>query len=206
MSAPDPDQAGPVPRSGLRIRASHLRQFGKFGLVGASGVLVNLAVAILMHKLHGGTVNARDPLFQIPFTRYYARYLHLVWVVSFLVANLWNFQLNRSWTFRTSSHASWWREFGPFLLVGSVAAFVGIFLITALTHPESWLYLPDPWFTEAVGLRSRYYWAQLITIVLTMPINFVVNKVWTFRAARHQPGVPVSAQEAGAVASTERTP
>jgi len=27
----------------------------------------------------------------------------------------------------------------------------------------------------------------LITIVVTMPINFVANKLWTFRAVRHHP-------------------
>ncbi len=170
----------PLPKFGRR----HVRQFVKFGIVGASGVLVNLAVAIVLHKLNGGTVNARRALLPLPLG-YNVRYVHLVWIGSFLVANLWNFQLNRGWTFRARLHGSWWRQFWPFLAVGSVAAFVGIFVITVLTHPESALQLPDPYFTEQVGLRSRYYWAQLITIVLTMPINFIVNKLWTFRAVRH---------------------
>ncbi len=161
-----------------------MTQFVKFGLVGASGVLVNMAVTVAMHKLNGGTVNAREPLAAIPFTRYSVRYLHLVWIVAFLVANLWNFQINRGWTFRARRQRSWWRQFLPFLAVGSAAAVAGLFIITALTHPESPVHLPDPYFTEQVGLRSRFYWAQLITIVLTMPINFVVNKLWTFRAVR----------------------
>ncbi|MFZ1288219.1 MAG: GtrA family protein [Candidatus Phosphoribacter sp.] len=158
-----------------------VRQFVKFGLVGGSGVVVNMLVTIAMHKLNGGTVNGRAALFAIPATPYFARYLHLVWIVAFLVANLWNFQLNRRWTFRATGYASWWRQFWPFLLVGSVAAVAGLFIITALTHPESPIYLPEPWFNESAGLRSRVYWAQLLTIVLTMPINFVVNKLWTFR-------------------------
>ena len=61
-------------------------------------------------------------------------------------------------------------------------------IIAGLTHPESPIYLPDPYFHEQAGLRSRFYWAQLITIVVTMPINFVVNKLWTFRSVRHRGG------------------
>ena len=46
------------------------------------------------------------------------------------------------------------------------------------------MYLPEPWFHEERGLNSREYWSQLIAILITMPINFVVNKLWTFRAVR----------------------
>lgn len=172
--------------TGLQRHRRNIRQFLAFGIVGGSGVLVNMTVTVIMHKLHGGTANGRDPLFQLVPTPYYARYLHLVWIVAFLVANLWNFQLNRRWTFRSSRHSTWWRQFWPFLAVGSGAALAGLFVITALTHPESPVYLPDPYFHEGAGLRSRFYWAQLITIVVTMPINFVVNKLWTFRAVRHR--------------------
>ena len=55
-----------------------IRQFVKFGIVGGSGVVVNMLVTVAMHKLHGGTVNGRAPLFPLPPTPYYARYLHLV--------------------------------------------------------------------------------------------------------------------------------
>lgn len=163
----------------------NLRQFIRFGIVGGSGVVVNMAVAIVMHKLHGGTQNGNDAMFAIPFSDFNVRYRHLVWMGAFFVANLTNFQLNRTWTFRSAKHSSWWREFWPFLAVGSVAAAAGLFILTAFTHPGSPLYLPDPTFNETKGLHSREYWAQLLTIVVTMPINFVVNKLWTFRAVRH---------------------
>ncbi len=147
-----------------------------------------MVVTVAMHKLNGGTVNGRAPLAPVPFTDYFVRYVHLVWIVAFLVANVWNFQLNRRWTFRATRGSSWWRQFWPFLAVGSAAAATGLVIITGLTHPESPIYLPDPYFHEQAGLRSRFYWAQLITIVVTMPINFVVNKLWTFRSVRHRGG------------------
>ena len=169
-----------------RYRRS-LRQFVRFGIVGGSGVLVNMVVAVALHRLNGGTVHGNDPLVGIPFTDFNVRYRHFVWIAGFLVANLTNFQLNRSWTFKSAKHAGWFKEFLPFLTVGSVAAFLGLFILTAFTHPSSLTYLPDPYFNESAGLKSREYWAQLLTIVITPPINFVVNKVWTFRAVRsHQ--------------------
>ncbi len=161
-----------------------VRQFLKFGLVGGSGVLVNMLVAIAMNKLNGGTAHAQDVLFSIPGTAFNVRFTALVWIVGFLVANIWNFQLNRSWTFQTSKHASWLSEFWPFLAVGSAAAVVGLVLKIAMTNPTSPVYLPEPYFHENAGLQSREYWSQLIAIVLTMPINFLVNKLWTFRAVR----------------------
>jgi len=162
-----------------------LRQFARFAVVGGSGVAVNMVVAVVMNKLNGGTRNAQEILFSLPGTPFNFRFTSLVWIAGFLVANLWNFQLNRSWTFKSSKHATWWSEFWPFLAVGSAAALVGLFLKIAMTNPTSIFYLPAPYFHENAGLQSREYWSQLITIVLTMPINFVVNKLWTFRAVRH---------------------
>ncbi|MDO5285677.1 MAG: GtrA family protein [Actinomycetia bacterium] len=174
-------------RPSLRQRHGRtLRQFIKFGLVGGSGVLVNMVVAIIMNKLNGGDEFAQDILFAIPGTAYNFRFTSLVWIGAFLVANLWNFQLNRSWTFRSSAHATWFSEFWPFLAVGSAAAAAGLFIKVAMTNPTSPLFLPEPYFHGGggAGLQSREYWAQLITIVVTTPINFVVNKLWTFRSVR----------------------
>lgn len=162
------------------------RQFVMFGLVGGAGIVVNMIVAIIMNKAHGGTANAQQILFAIPGTEFNFRFTSLVWIVAFLVANLFNFQLNRSWTFRGTAKAPWFHEFWPFLLVGSVAALAGLFIKIAFTNPTSPIYLPEPWFHENAGLQSREYWSQLLTILITMPINFIVNKLWTFRHVRNR--------------------
>ncbi|MBB1510843.1 GtrA family protein [Tessaracoccus sp. MC1756] len=166
-----------------RYRRS-LGQFLKFGIVGGSGVLVNMVVAVVMNRLNGGSQNAQDIVWSIPASEFNLRFTAVVWIVAFLVANLYNFQLNRWWTFKSTKHATWWAEFWPFLAVGSVAAAVGLVIKILLTNPSSPVYLPEPYFHEERGLNSREYWAQLIAIMLTMPINFIVNKVWTFRAVR----------------------
>jgi len=162
-----------------------LRQFVKFGLVGGAGVVVNMLVTIALNKANGGTVNAQRPLLHL-WGPYYFRYTTFVWLGAFAVAVLFNFVLNRYWTFRHGAKAPFWREFWPFVLVGSVAAAVGIFVKLAFTNPTSPVYLPEPWWHENAGLASREYWSQLFTIVLTMPVNFVVNKLWTFTAVRRR--------------------
>ena len=68
----------------------------------------------------------------------------------------------------------------------AAAALIGIFIKIGFTNPTSPFYLPQPWFHENAGLQSREYWAQLLTILITMPINFLVNKLWTFRAVRRR--------------------
>src|SRR5918997_1453267 len=131
----------------------------RFGVVGFSGVFVNLP----------GTI------------------------IAFLVANLWNFQLNRAWTFRSAKHWGWLREYLPFLTVGLLAQIVGLGILTLLMHPQSPLGLSPEFFDDSTGFRTRLYWAQLITIGVVTPVSFVLNKIWTFSAVRGKNSVAGSA-------------
>lgn len=160
------------------------KQFLRFGVVGGSGVLVNMLIAFVMTKAHGGDAHDNDPLFTFPDTDIAFRWTVLVWIAGFLVANFTNFQLNRSWTFRNVEHRSWWREFWPFFGIGAAAAVVGAFIKIGLTNPTSPIFLPNPPFDGKSGLTSRSYWAQIITIIITTPINFVFNKLFTFVAVK----------------------
>lgn len=168
-------------------------QFIRFGIVGGSGVLVNMAVAVVVNKLHGGSANATQILFPIPGTSFNFRFSSLVWILSFLIANTYNYQLNRSWTFRGTKRG-WWAGFWQFLAIGAVAALIGMILKAMMMSPDSVLSLRGPWFDDwqwrhggAIihqiedALHSPEYVSQAIAILVTMPINFVVNKLWTFR-------------------------
>jgi putative flippase GtrA len=157
----------------------------RFGAVGASGVLVNMLTLILVKKLGP---DEHEAILALGGTEYHVRWYHVYSTIAFLVANLWNFQLNRSWTFRTSRHARWLREYLPFLAVGLLAQVVGLVLLTLLMHPNSALHLPESVFDNSTGFRTRLYWAQLIVIAVTTPVSFVLNKLWTFAAVRtHHP-------------------
>ena len=164
-------------------------QFGRFALVGATGVLVNMIALIAVKRL-GPLPDVA--LFGLPPTSFHVRWYHLYSTAAFLVANLWNFQLNRSWTFRSTSHKTWWREYWPFLAVGFLGQAIGLVLLTMLMHHGSPIALPRSTFDDSSGLKTRLYWAQLIVIGVVTPLSFVLNKVWTFAAVRthHLEAVP----------------
>jgi putative flippase GtrA len=153
----------------------------RFGAVGITGVVVNMVALIVANKLGPGHTQGVAGL---PFSDFNVRWYHVYSTIAFLVANLSNFQLNRTWAFQTSRHRAWWKEYWPFLTVGALGQAVGLLLLTALMHPGSVLSLPTSILDDSSGFRTRLYWAQLIVIVLVTPISFVFNKLWTFNAVR----------------------
>jgi putative flippase GtrA len=165
-------------------------QFVRFALVGGTGVVVNLIALVIVKRL------GPDPelaMFALRPTAFHARWYHLYSTAAFLVANLWNFQLNRSWTFRSSRHSRWFKEYWPFLAVGLLGQAIGLVLLTLLMHHGSPIALPTDPLDDSTGLRTRLYWAQLIVIVVVTPLSFVLNKLWTFAAVRtrHLDAVPI---------------
>ena len=153
----------------------------RFGIVGVSGVVVNMLALIVANKVGPAHEGA---LVGLPFGDFNIRWYHVFSTFAFLVANLWNFQLNRSWAFQTSRHAGWWKEYWPFLAVGALGQLIGLLVLTALMHPGSPVALSTSVFDDSSGFRTRLYWAQLIVIALVTPLSFVLNKVWTFNAVR----------------------
>lgn len=164
------------------------RQFIKFGLVGGTGVIVNLIVVIIARKVGLSLdTNEHDVFLNLLGTRWNIRYSHVYATLAFLVANIWNFQLNRSWTFRTKNRPNWFKQFFPFLFAGLSALIVNLIVITLLTNPTSPLALPTDIFDDSTGFRNRLYWANLIGVILGTPANFILNKIWTFRARKQKP-------------------
>lgn len=175
--------------SRLRDRyGNSARQFVRFGIVGGSGVIVNFATLWLLRKVFpliwpsaGRDYNV---FWSIPGTNFNIRWYMIYVAIAFLVANVWNFQLNRWWSFKSYKHASWWREYWPFLAVGLVCLGIGQFIVYALMHHGSPIALSTTVLDDSTGLRTRLYWANLIMIIVTIPVSFVLNKFWTFRAIR----------------------
>jgi putative flippase GtrA len=165
-------------------------QFVRFALVGGTGVVVNLIALVIAKRLGPQPEIA---LFALRPTVFHVRWYHLYSTAGFLVANLWNFQLNRSWTFRSSRHSRWLKEYWPFLAVGMLGQAIGLVLLTLLMHHGSPIALPIDPLDDTSGLRTRLYWAQLIVIVVVTPLSFVLNKLWTFAAVRtrHLEAVPI---------------
>jgi putative flippase GtrA len=87
-----------------------VRQFVKFGIVGASGLFVNLALfTVLQHFT--------------PLEQQKARFL-VNYSISFLSGGVSNYFLNRIWTFRSSGHAL--KQGFQFISVSLIALGVGL--------------------------------------------------------------------------------
>lgn len=150
-------------------------------MVGGSGALVNMLVVIILKKVGP---SYRDVFIDLPLTDFNVRWYHVIVTIAFLVANFWNFWINRRWTFRTTKHSSWYSEYPPFLAVGAIGQVLSLGLVTALIHSGSPISLSDRLFDDSSGFRTKLYWAQLISIVVVTPVTFLVNKFWTFSAVR----------------------
>lgn len=118
-------------------------QLAKFGIVGASGYVVNLAVYAVL--LDAGV------------------HFRLAAVVSFVVSATSNYLLNRAWTFRAQR--------GHFAYQG-----VRFLVVSAVSLAAN-----QVWLTVFVWAGTGKIAAQAVSIVLVMPLNFLGNKLWSFR-------------------------
>jgi putative flippase GtrA len=87
-----------------------VRQFVKFGIVGASGFIVNLIVFTLVQWAQ-------------PLDERAMRYT-MTFSIAFLAGGVSNYFLNRIWTFRATGHAV--VQGAQFLTVSAIALLVGL--------------------------------------------------------------------------------
>jgi putative flippase GtrA len=129
---------------GMRRPANWL-QLIRFGLVGGTGFVVNLAVyALCVHALG------------VPY--------QVAAVAAWLVAVLNNFVLNRHWTFDASAGPVRFQAI-RFFAVSLVAFLFGLLLLTLLVESGGMAKVP----------------AQAIAVAASTPLNFIGNKLWSFR-------------------------
>lgn len=125
----------------LRRRTNWV-QLVKFGIVGASGYVVNLVVFALL--LGWGA--------------------HVAAAISFVVAAANNYWWNRHWTFvHQKAH------------IGAQGARFFVVSLAAFAVNQLWLVL----FIDL--LHWRKIASQAIAIILVTPLNFLGNKLWSFR-------------------------
>ena len=89
---------------------------------------------------------------------------HLAAGISFIVSALGNYLLNRYWTFAATK--------GHFGQQG--AKFLSVSLVALIVN-QLWLLVFLDW------LHFGKISAQAISIVLVLPLNFLGNKLWSFR-------------------------
>lgn len=161
------------------------RQFIQFGIVGASGFIVNQAIFVLAKKISeaGWGIDVQDAFLNLLGSQYHFRWYHVFSVIAFALANIWNFCLNRYWTFRHEHKRAWWKQLPQFMAVGVFGLIITLLVSTALVNPESPIALPHDFFDNSTGLRTRAYWGNFIGVIVAVPANFLFNKLWTFRSA-----------------------
>jgi len=162
------------PPAAARSLGANLWQFVRFCLVGGSGVIVNLVVFTLVllvwllvsghiHSAGGLASSVHGLIVKKDTAGVPAAAAYLANAAGFIVSVMTNYYLNRRWTFRSSKDIG--SELPKFFTV-SVVAYGGQLAIFWLLREQAHV-APIP--------------SQLIAIVFVMPINFVANKLWSFR-------------------------
>lgn len=129
-------------------------QFVKFGIVGVSNTLLSYVLNVLVLLLLGP--------FQFSWDYFVGN------IVSFLLSVLWSFYWNNKYVFKTERGEK--RSIGKALLKTYISYGVtGIVLNNILSY--IWIDL----------LSISKYIAPLINLVLSVPINFFMNKFWAFK-------------------------
>jgi putative flippase GtrA len=130
-------------RTAAALRRRHnWVQLVKFGVVGGTGYVINLAVFAAL--LGWGA--------------------HVAAAISFVVSAASNYWWNRHWTFVGQK--------GSFAMQG-----MRFYIVSAVSFAfnQLWLVVFIDW------LHWREVLSQAIAIVLVTPLNFLGNKLWSFR-------------------------
>ncbi|WP_448855532.1 GtrA family protein [Corynebacterium camporealensis] len=161
-------------------KSSMLREFVIFAFIGGMGAVVNLGVFVFCMKVAGFFgVEASLPIVPNVFWDFSFRVEHVFIILAFVLANFFNFALNSRVNFKNQAGKQ--KSDGlKFLIIGTVACFVQIYLFSKFTQPGP-LNLASDFLDGSTGLRNPKYWAQALSIVLATPVNFIGNKLWTFR-------------------------
>ena len=139
-----------------KLSGEGLGRFIKFGVVGASGVLVNMGIFALFAEIV--LVGQEDA------TRHV-----LAGTMGVIVSILTNFLLNDAWTWRDRRRVGlrpFLGRMGKYYVVAGIAGLVQVGVLYVLSGP--------------LGLNA--YLSNFAGIVAGVLINFFVNNLWTFRA------------------------
>jgi putative flippase GtrA len=138
---------------------SRLRQWRlfKFGVVGASGTLVNLGVLYAGQELVFRFIASPDIR------------LNFSLGAAILIATINNFAWNRLWTWHDRPRKEGQTVFAQFGRY-AIACWTGIVLQFL--------------FTKMLAGHMAYLFANLLAIAAASAFNFAVNNLWTFRHRR----------------------
>ncbi len=132
-------------------------QFIKFGIVGVSNTVVSYAIYVVML------------LFLERYQLFESTDYIISQIMAFILSVLWSFYWNNKFVFKKEEDAEriWWKV----LMKTYVSyAFTGLVLNTVLS--VLWI--------ELLGISKLI--APIINLLVSVPINFLMNKFWAFRS------------------------
>ena len=135
-------------------RSDILVQFVKFGLVGLSNTIISYLINVLV---------------LITLSKQRITYDYVIGnIAAFVISVLWSFYWNNKYVFVMSNGEE--RSLLKALLKTYVAyAFTGIVLNNLLSY--AWI----NWF------HISKYLAPIINLIVSVPLNFILNRLWAFK-------------------------
>ncbi len=130
-----------------------LRRFSKFLVVGASSTLLDvLLLSVLVSRVGIAALPAN--------------------LISYSSGMLWNFALNRRWTYADKQPKALLRQFGQFAAVNLSGLCLNTLIIALLV--AAW--------QSTLGANA-YLPAKFAATTVSLLWNYAVNRFWTFRGA-----------------------
>lgn len=134
-------------------------EFVRFAIVGVSNTIVNYVVYLVSLLFLQKNCN-------LPIGEYY-----VAQVIAFILSVLWSYYWNSLVVFKLEDgeQRSWWKSLIKTYISYS---FTGLFLYLALLY--LWIDL----------LHISEFIAPIINLMVSVPINFLINKFWAFRKGK----------------------
>ena len=162
--------ASPKAKAVQLTRRRGVRQFVKFGIVGASSAVINFLVLNVVLNVTGHTSLSPDV----------RRYVSAS--VGFLISVVNGFIWNKRWTFREAQAKAVHTQFAQFLLVNLVGWGLDLLIIALLSGPvERHLLLSHPGLGPDKAFKLATNLAQLVATGVIVFWNFFANRHWTFK-------------------------
>lgn len=141
-----------INRLGFARQPKEFVRFLKFASVGMIGMVVDLTILNVMHKVFG-----------LP--------LLVANTISFTTAVISNFTWNRLWTFPESRERPIASQLGKFTVVNVIGLAINNMVLWVAFQATQQI-IPDPW---------DYNLAKIVAIGVVLFWNYFVNRAWTYK-------------------------
>lgn len=135
------------------LKNRHPKRFAKFSIIGSLNFLVDIAVLNILSYITGFNKGIFAAIFS---------------AVSFLIANVNSYYLNRKWTFRNNEKKSRYKVFLAISVMGIVANMLIVYNFTT--------YISQPYFSDIMWLNV----SKIIATGFVMFFNYYGYKKYVF--------------------------